>query len=103
MLEGDGRGQGVPGEGVAVVEGARPEVLAQEGVVDVAARHRGRHGQVAAGEALAQAEQVGADAAPLAGEQPAGAAEAGGHLVGDEQHAGPAAGVGQAGHLGRGR
>ena len=37
------------------------------------------------------------------GEEAAGAPEAGGHLVGDEQHAGPPAGVGQAGDLGRGR
>ena len=50
------------------------------------AGHGGRQRQVAAGDALADAQQVGPHAALLGGEQRAGAAEAGGHLVVDQQH-----------------
>ena len=42
--------------------------------------------KVAAGERLAQAENVRGDARVFTGEQPAGAAKAGGDLVGDQQH-----------------
>ena len=48
-------------------------------------RQRRRHRQVAAGQPLAQAQQVGRDLFVLAGEQLAGPAEAGGHFVGDQQ------------------
>ncbi len=47
---------------------------------------RCRQGQVAAGQRLAETQDVGRHAGMLAGEQLAGAAEAGGDLVGDQQH-----------------
>ena len=56
-------------------------------VATSARAQRRRERQVAAGERLAEAQDVGGDARVLAGEQRAGAAEAGGDLVGDEQHA----------------
>ena len=43
-------------------------------------------GEVAARDALAEAQQVGPDAALLDREERAGATEAGGHLVADEEH-----------------
>ena len=69
-----------------MVEGPLRQVLTQERPVDTVARHRGRHGQVAAGEPLAEGKQVGAQAALLRGEQRPGPPEPGGHLVGDQQH-----------------
>ena len=69
-----------------MVEGAGPEVGAEEGLVHVGGGRRGREGQVPAGDALAQAHQVGPDPAQLAGEQRAGAPESGGDLVADERH-----------------
>ena len=90
-------GQGVPAVGVAVVEGPRPEVLAQKRLMHPSRGDGGRQGQVPAGDALAQTHKVGPDAAQVAGEQGAGAAEPGGHLVADQQHPpGP-------GRLGEGR
>ncbi len=47
----------------------------------------GRQRQVAAGKRLAQTHDVGADAGPVAGKQLAGAAKAGGYLVGNQEHA----------------
>jgi hypothetical protein len=47
----------------------------------------GGQGQIAAGQALGQAEEVGRHPLALAGEQTAGLAEADGHLVGDQQGA----------------
>ena len=70
-----------------MVEGAGSEILAEEGLVHVGGGHGGRQGQVAAGDALAQAHQVGPDPAQLAGEQRAGAAESCGHLVAYQRHA----------------
>ena len=86
MFEGDRRRQGVPAVGVPVVEGLGPEVGAEEGVEDVAGRHGGRHGEIAAGDPLAEAQQIGAQARLLGGEERAGAAEARGHLVADQEH-----------------
>ena len=50
-------------------------------------RQRRRERQVAAGEPLAEAEEVGADALLLAGEHRAGAPKAGCDLVGDQKDA----------------
>ncbi len=88
-------GEGVPAVGVPVVERALAQVGAEEGVVDPTAGDGRRHGEVAAGEALADGHEVGAHAALLGGEERAGAAEAGGDLVADEQHVVLAAGVGR--------
>ena len=60
---------------------------AEEGLVDALGGERRRERQVAAGQALGEAEQVGRDALLLAGEHRAGAAEAGRDLVADQQHA----------------
>ena len=62
-------------------------MLAEEALVDLLGRERGRERQVAACEPLGEAEQVGRDALVLAREHPARAAEAGGHLVEDQEHA----------------
>ena len=72
-----------------MVEGGRPEVLAQEPFVDLSGRYRGRQREVAAADPLAQADDVGPEvgAGPLRGEQLPGAPEASGHLVADQQHA----------------
>ena len=68
-----------------MVERVLAQVGPEEGLVHPLARDRGRQRQVAPGDALADAEQVGPDAAALGGEQRAGAAEPGGHLVDDDQ------------------
>src|SRR5204863_359934 len=73
--------------GVAVVQRAVLLGAGQEGVEDGAGGQRGRQRQVAAGQALGHAHEVGLDALVLAGEQAARPAEAGGHLVDDQQHA----------------
>ena len=84
-----------------MVEGPLAEVGAEEGLVHAAAGHGGGHGQVAAGEALADADDVGADAGLLDGEQRARAAEAGGDLVAHQEHVGTPARGGHRGELGR--
>ena len=89
------RRQGVPAVGVPVIEGPVRQVRTKKGPVDTVARRGGGHGQVAAGEPLAEREQVGAQPALLRGEQRAGAPEPGGHLVGDQQHVVAPAGVDQ--------
>src|SRR5204862_4367263 len=78
-------GQRVARVGVAVEEGLELLELAEKALVDLLRRQGGGQRQVAAGDALGQAEQVGRDVLLLAGEHRAGAAEAGGHLVEDEQ------------------
>ena len=60
---------------------------------------RGRQRQVASGEALGHAHEVGLDALVLAGEHPARPAEAGGHLVDHQQHAVAAGDVGDAAQM----
>ena len=52
--EGHRGGQGVAAVGVAVEEGLRPEVRAEERVEDLARGHGGRHGEIAAGDPLAR-------------------------------------------------
>ena len=84
-------GERVARVGVAVEEGAELLVLAEEALVDALGGERRRQRQVAAGDALGQAHEVGRDVLVLAREHPARAAEAGGHLVADQQHAVPVA------------
>ena len=79
-------GERVAGEGVAVEEGAAVLGGAEEALVDALGGERRGERQVAAGEALAEAEEVGRDPLLLAGEHRPGAAEAGRDLVGDQQH-----------------
>jgi hypothetical protein len=93
---GDGGGERVAAEGGAVV--ARAEDLHQRVV-----GQEGRHRQQPAAEGLAEDHPVGAHALVLAGEQAAGAAEAGLHLVGDQQHVVLAADFGAAGEPAGGR
>ena len=57
--------------------------------------------QVAAGDALAEAEQVGDDVFVVAGKHTARAAEAGGDLVGDQQHVELVAQLADAGEIAR--
>ena len=60
---------------------------AEEGLEDLLARERRGERQIAAGDALADAQEVGRDVRLLAGEHRPGAAEAGRDLVADQQHA----------------
>ena len=60
---------------------------AEEALVDPLGGQRRGQRQVAAGQALGEAQQVRRDALLLAGEHRPGAAEAGRHLVADQQHA----------------
>ena len=61
-------------------------VLAEEALVDPLGRQRRRERQVAAGEPLAEAEEVGGDPLLLAGEHRPRAPEPGRDLVGDQEH-----------------
>src|SRR5262249_16695007 len=83
--EGGGAGERVGGVGVAVEEGAPVGVSAEEGLVDAIGDQRRGEREVAGGDALGDAEEVGRDPFLLACEEGAGAAEAGGDLVGDEE------------------
>ena len=85
-----------------MVEGLGPEVGAQEGAEHLARRHRGRHGQVPAGDPLPHAHEVGPHAALLGGEQRPGPPESGRHLVTDEEGARLAARLAEPPHIGRG-
>ena len=67
-----------------------------EGVPNPFGRERGRHRQVAPREALGETEKVGGYALLLAREHRAGASEAGGHLVEDQQHVVPPREIGHA-------
>ena len=58
---------------------------------------------VGRGEALGHRDEVGHDAPVVDGEPPAGAAEAGHHLVGDQQDAVPVADLAHALHVAVGR
>ena len=102
VLERHRRRQRVPPVGMPVVEGLGPEVGAEERAEHLARRHRGRHGQVPAGDPLADAHEVGPQAALLGGEQRPGPPESGRHLVADEQCAGLAARLADPPHIGRG-
>ena len=81
-----GTAQRIGGEAVAVEEGVGRGV-ADEAPVEPFAGHRHPHGQEAAGEPLGEGHQIGLNPGPLAGEQGTGAAEAGHHLIGDQQGA----------------
>ena len=83
--EGGGAADGVPGVGVAVVEGAVAVAEVGEGVVDGVFDEGGAEGHGAAGEGFADADEVGVDAGVVVGEAFAGAAEAHGDFVDDEQ------------------
>src|SRR6185436_4704214 len=63
----------------------------RDGVGDEAAGDDGAQGRVAARQALADDDQVGDDAPVIDGEVPAGAADAGHHLVGDQKDVVPGA------------
>ena len=92
---GGGAGQRIAGVAVGMQERVELRVLVVERVVDgVGGQHHGQR-QVAAGEALGQAQVVRPDAGLLAGEHRAGAPEADGDLVGDEMHAVTVAGFAQ--------
>ena len=56
------------------------------GVGNFAGGEGRRQRQVAAGQRLAQAQDVRTDRGMLAGEQPASAAKAGGNFIGDQQY-----------------
>src|SRR5581483_3932072 len=71
----------------AAQEGAVLLRRAQEGLVDPLRGQRGGEREVAAGEPLAEAEQIGRHALLLAGEHRARAAEARRDHVADQQHA----------------
>ncbi len=82
-----GAGERVAGVGVTVKEGLQLGEVAEERLVDALAGERRGERQVAAGEALRDAHEVGRDVLLLAGEHRPRAAEAGGDLVADQQHA----------------
>ena len=79
-------GERVAREGMAVEEAAAVLVLAGEAGVHALGRQRGGERQVAAGQPLAEAEEVRGDALLLAGEHRPGAPEPGCDLVADQQH-----------------
>lgn len=85
--QGDGGAERVPAVGVAVVESGvgRGGVGTGEGGVDCVGGEGGGQGEVAASEALGQAEEVRGDAFTLAGEEGSGSAHADGDLVEDQQ------------------
>ena len=76
----------VAGVAVGVQEAAGDVVVVERGVHVVGGQHAGE-GKVAAGDALRQQQEVGRDPGLLAGEERAGATEAGHDLVGDQVHA----------------
>ena len=66
-------------------ETARRGVAVERGV-DLVGRQHGRQRQVAARDALGQADEIGADGGLLNGEHGAGAAETHGNLIGNQVH-----------------
>ena len=95
-------GERVAGIGVAVEEGAVLLGRAEEALVDPLRRQGRGQRQVAAGQSLREAEQVRRDALLLAGEHRPGAAEAGRHLVADQQHAEAVAQLARSAQVARG-
>ena len=83
--QGGGRAQRIAAVGVPVIERLALGVFSQKRLPYLVGRQRGGHRQIAAGHALGDAKQVGRNAFVFAGEHPAGAPEADGHLVGDQQ------------------
>src|SRR5713101_252065 len=84
-LEGDAAGERVAAEGAIVDLG--PQVAAVRAVPQTVAHDRGADRQQAAAQRLGQHEDVGLDAGVLVGEEPAGPAHAGLHLVEDQKRA----------------
>ena len=76
-------GQRIAGVAVRMQEGTGDGVVEESGVDGIAAQND-RERQIAAADALGQAEQVGADVGLFVGEERAGAAEADGDFVADE-------------------
>ena len=72
------------------------EALAEKGRKDVVVGDRRRHRQIARGQPLGEADDVRGDTRLLHGEHGAGAAEAGRHLVEDDENAGGPGNVDQA-------
>ena len=77
----------MPGVGVAVHDGAGEVAVLLERFLDPPVDHGGAQGDVARGDALGQAHDVGLDPPQAATEHRTAAAEAGDHFVGDQQHA----------------
>src|SRR5918995_3617837 len=78
---------------MTVIEGPLPEVLAEESVIDTMVRGCDRHRKVTSRDPLAEAHEVGSQAALLGCEQRSRSAESGRHFVTDEQYAGRVARV----------
>src|SRR5262249_48870256 len=80
----DRAGERVRRERMAVEKGLRA-VAAEERLEQSLRRHRGTERQIASGERLREADDIGCDRLMVAREHLAGAAETGEHFVGDEQ------------------
>ncbi len=80
------RGHRMAAVGVAVGDRARAAAVGEKGVGDLVAQRSRAERHVARRDALGQAPDVGLHAPQPGTEQGAAAAEAGHHLVGDEQH-----------------
>ena len=103
--QGGPAGQGVAGVGMGVEEAPGHRVVEEGLVHGVGGQHRGQ-GQVAAGDALGEAEKIGAHRFAvhrglLVGEEGPAAAEAHGDLVADEVHAVAVAGLSRQGQVER--
>ena len=81
----DGAAERIAGIAVAVEEGFEVFVSAEKGLVDFVGRECCGQWHVAAGQAFADRHQVRRDPLMLAGEHLAGAAESGGHFIGNEE------------------
>jgi hypothetical protein len=93
MPQRHGRGERVAAIGMAVIQRLLAQVRTEKrGEYALGSNGRG-HGQVAAGDAFAQAQQVRAQATLFGREQRAGAAEASRNFIADQQHAGLVAGL----------
>ena len=84
--EAGGAGQRIPRVRVAVKECELLLIFAEEGRVDLLGRQGRGERQIAAGDALGEAQEIGRDRLLLAREHRPGAAEAGRDLVADEEH-----------------
>ncbi|MNJ20615.1 hypothetical protein D3C77_149500 [compost metagenome] len=82
--QGSGAGQRVAGIAVRMEEGAQGRVVVVERAVYLVGGQAGSQRQVAAGQGLGQAEEVGTDAGLLTREHRAGAAESHGDFVMDQ-------------------
>lgn len=73
----------------------RAGLATADGVGDLGAAQRGGQAEITAGQRLADAHDVGADAGVVGGEQLTGAPETGGDLIEDQQHTVAVAGLAQ--------